>query len=290
MHNVLIIGGRGFVGHALTKRLAVDDSLNITVLDNGLSDSDRDEVPGVTYLFGSSYDVGTLGGLSCDTVFHLGEYSRVERSFEDRELVLKNNIDGTRCVIEYCVSQKAKLIYAGSSTKFADGGAGENMSPYAWSKYVNVQTIKNYGEWCGLSYAICYFYNVYGPDEISRGPYSTVVGIFRDHMKRGKALPVVRPGSQRRNFTHIDDTVDGMILVARNGYGDDYGIGSDDSYSIEDLANLFDGEICWLPPRKGNRSGGEVKNTKVKELGWTTRNSLVDYVETLKRKSWQDGS
>ena len=290
MHNVLIVGGRGFVGHALTKRLAEDVSLNVTVLDNGLTDSDRGEVSGVRYLCGSSQDIGTFGGFACDTVFHLGEYSRVERSFEDRELVLKNNIDGTRCVIEYCVSKKAKLIYAGSSTRFADGGAGENMSPYAWSKYVNVQTIKNYGEWCDLNYAICYFYNVYGPNEICRGPYSTVVGIFRDHMKRGEALPVVRPGSQQRNFTHIDDTVDGMILVAKNGYGDDYGIGSDDAYSIESLAHLFGGEISWLAPRKGNRSGGTVKNSKVKDLGWTARNSLVDYVETLKCNSWQDGN
>jgi hypothetical protein len=169
-------------------------------------------------------------------------------------------------------------VYAGSSTKFADDGAGRSQSPYAWSKSANTELVRNYGEWFNLQYAITYFYNVYGPGEIAGGPYATVVGIFKEKYKRGHPMTVVSPGTQLRNFTHIDDTVDGLILVGERGQGDGYGIGHERAYSVLELAKLFGGTTLMLPERRGNRMQGTVLSDKTRALGWEPKHSLDTHV------------
>jgi UDP-glucose 4-epimerase len=172
-----------------------------------------------------------------------------------------------------------KLVYAGSSTKFSHDENGKNLSPYAWSKSSNTELVQNYASWYGLKYAITYFYNVYGDNEISSGPYSTIVGIFKKQYLNSTPLTVVSPGTQVRNFTHVDDIVEGLFLVGEKGEGDEYGIGSDESYSVLDLANMFKREISWLPERRGNRRGADLINHKTKDLGWTAKKHLRKYID-----------
>jgi UDP-glucose 4-epimerase len=187
---------------------------------------------------------------------------------------------GTFAVADFCRTQGCKLVYAGSSTKFADDGEGRDQSPYAWMKAVNTELVKNYGEWYDLEYAIAYFYNVYGERERA-GTYGTVIRIFDELRRAGKPLTVTSPGTQERNFTHVHDIVEGLVLVAEKGYGDNYGIGADTAYSILEVARLFGGEVVMTPERKGNRMHGSVDNAKLKELGWRPEHTLAKYIAAL---------
>jgi UDP-glucose 4-epimerase len=194
-------------------------------------------------------------------------------------------------VLEFCRKNKIKIVYAGSSTKFGDGGLGRDQSPYAWTKATNTDFVRNYGEWFGLDYAITYFYNVYGGREISGGTYATVIGIFTERFLEGKKLPVVAPGSQKRNFTHVDDIVSGLVLVGENGHGDEYGLGAPEAYSILDIAHLFCCEIEMLPERKGNRMDAKLDTRRaVQELGWASEKKLADHVANIKVKKHRNRS
>jgi len=223
---------------------------------------------------------GKKEAIKPELIFHLGEYARVEKSFEDMEQVWRSNKDGTFAVLEFARATGAKLVYAGSSTKFGDGGLGRNQSPYAWTKASNTELVQNYGTWFGLSYAITYFYNVYGPREISSGGFATVIGIFKKRRKEGKSLSVVTPGTQTRIFTHVDDIVKGLLLVGERGVGDGYGLGAKEEYSILDIAKMLGGDIEMLPERAGNRMTSSLDLSRSEgELGWRAEKSIKKHIE-----------
>ena len=278
MRYVLVIGGAGFVGSHLCERLHAD-GYTVTSLDNYSTGSANNHIDGVKYIRGEAKDVETiLSGADFDVVYHLGEYSRVEQSYDDIDKVLDYNICSLGPVVRYVKKTGAKLVYSGSSTKFsAEGGS---LSPYAWSKVVNVDFIKNYAEWYGLDYAITYFYNVYGDREISTGKYSTVVGKFLNMKLHGfyGSANVTSPGTQERNFTHVDDIVDGLILVGLKGQGDGYGIGSPESYSIIQLAELMKLKYVLTDAVKGNRMSAPVMSDKTIGLGWSAKHNLKTYI------------
>ena len=282
MKNILVTGGAGFVGSHLCERLAENINNRVYSLDNYFTGSESNHVDNVTYIKGSTQDIATLINFSPDIIYHLGEYSRVEQSFDDIDKVLAYNKEGTIAVLEFVRKHKCKILYAGSSTKYGDGGDNADASPYAWSKSSNTQLVKNYGEWFGINYAITYFYNVYGPREIQSGKYATLIAMFKEKMKNNEPLTIVRPGTQQRNFTHVSDTVEGLILVGENGYGDEYGIGSDEAYTIEEVAKMFGGEINYLPERKGNRMVARVVSDKTKALGWSSKINLGEYININK--------
>lgn len=276
---VVVTGGAGFVGSHLCERL-VNEGFAVISLDNYFTGTPDNHVEGVAYRTGHTKDIAYHIPESPDIVFHLGEYARTEKSFEDMELVWDLNKTGTFAVLEFCRRRHAKIIYAGSSTKFADGGDGRDQSPYAWTKATNTELVKNYAEWFGIEYAITYFYNVYGPREMS-GSYGTVIKIFSDLYKNGQPLTVTSPGTQSRNFTHVMDIVDGLMLVAESGKGDGYGIGADESYAIVDIASKFGGEVVMMPERKGNRMNSGVDNGKVKSLGWKQKHQLATWIQAV---------
>lgn len=276
---VLVTGAAGFVGSRLCARL-VKEGYRVIGLDNYFTGTRDNHVPGVEYREGHTRDIDTLVPEVPELVYHLGEYSRVEKSFEDPiSVVWDLNIAGTFSVLEFCRKRGAKLVYAGSSTKFADDGAGKSQSPYAWSKAANTEFVKNYGEWFGLPYAITYFYNVYGDGEIAGGPYATLIAIFKEKYKHGYPLTVTSPGTQMRNFTHIDDTVEGLILVGEKGLGDNHGIGSSEAFSVLDVAKMFGSDIIMLPERRGNRQGAPVDTEKVTALGWKQKHFLKQHID-----------
>ncbi len=277
---VLVTGGAGFVGSHLCERL-VSRGYRVISLDNYFTGSPANHVDGVEYREGHTKDIHYHVPETPDLLFHLGEYARVEKSFEDIEQVWDLNKLGTFAVLEFCRLKKCKLVYAGSSTKFADGGDGRDQSPYAWTKATNTELVQNYARWFGVQYAITYFYNVYGPREMS-GPYGTLIRIFSELRRQGQPLTVVSPGTQARNFTHVYDIVAGLVLVGEKGEGDGYGIGADQSYSVLDVAKLFGGEILMMPERAGNRMSAGVDNLKVKALGWQQQHHLPDWIAEVK--------
>lgn len=275
----LVTGGAGFIGSHLCERLQKTGNYQVYSLDNYFTGSENNHVEGVQYIKGNTTEIESLIDFTPDYLYHLGEYSRVEQSFDDIEKVWSYNKDGVFSVLQFCRKTGAKLIYAGSSTKFGDGGLGRSQSPYAWTKASNTELVINYGNWYNLSYAIVYFYNVYGPREISTGKYATLIALFKEKIKNGEPLTVVSPGSQKRNFTHIEDIIDGLVLVGEQGYGDEFGIGSPEAYSILEIAKMFKGPIEMLPERAGNRMSAEVVTEKTQKLGWGPKRNLIDYID-----------
>lgn len=285
-NKILVTGGAGFVGSHLCERLAQDPNNQVVSLDNYFTGSEANHLPGVTYIRGSTAQIGQLIDFTPDYIYHLGEYSRVEQSFDDIEKVWEFNKQGIFAVLQFCRKTGAKLIYAGSSTKFGDGGLGRSQSPYAWTKASNTELVENYGVWFNIPYAIVYFYNVYGKREIATGKYATLIALFTEKMKANETLTIVSPGTQKRNFTHVDDIVDGLVMVGENGYGDEFGIGSPESFTILEVAELFGGKIEMLPERKGNRMTADVVTDKTQALGWSPKRKLADYIVHLKENNW----
>ncbi len=287
---VLVTGGAGFVGSHLCETLVKENE--VYSLDNYFTGSQKNHIEGVNYIKGDTRDISKLIDFTPDIIYHLGEYSRVEQSFDDMRKVYEYNKIGTFEVLEFVRKNGSKLVYAGSSTKFGDGGIARNTSPYAWSKATNTELVVNYGNWYEINYAITYFYNVYGKREISTGKYATLIALFNEKIKNGEPLTIVKPGTQKRNFTHIDDIINGLILVGENGYGDEFGIGSDEAFSVIEVAEMFlnmpinqaieEGRAVMLPERRGNRMAAEVVTEKTKALGWEPKGSLREYIKKLR--------
>lgn len=278
MAKILVTGGAGFVGSNLCQRL-FDLGNEVVSIDNYFTGSTNNHVDGVTYYDMNTIDISSLQ-FAPDIIYHLGEYSRVEQSFDDLDTVWQSNMLGTIEVLKFARNCGAKVVYAGSSTKFgSDGGA--NSSPYAFTKSTNTQLVQNFADWYGIDYAITYFYNVYGKNEIAFGNYATLIAKFNRMVKNGETLTVVSPGIQQRNFTHVDDIVDGLILVGDSGKGDGYGIGSPETFTILDVVNMFNAEYKMLPVRKGNRMSAQVITDKTRELGWEPKRNLRTYINEL---------
>ena len=269
---ILITGGAGFIGSHLAEKLSLVSD-KIVCLDNYLSGLYSNHITGVSYVEGDVNDILDIFGVQkFDFIFHFGEYSRVEQSLCEPHVVLSNTYKSFSCLLQFWQSSGAKLIYSGSSTKFAENGTGRHLSPYTAAKALNTELLFDYATWYKLPFAIVYFYNVYGGRELRSGKYSTVIGKFKDLVSQGVTkLPITRPGTQRRYFTHIEDIIEGILLAAGNGAGDGYGIGAEKSYSIIEVSNLFGCEHEFQDASPSNRMDGELHTDKIKELGWTQK-------------------
>jgi len=284
---ILITGGAGFVGSNLCERLSQNVNYDVYSLDNYFTGSKENHVQNVTYIEGSTKDIETLVTFIPHMVYHLGEYSRVEQSFDDIEKVWEFNKDGIFAVLEFVRKAGCKILYAGSSTKFGDGGMGRSASPYAWTKASNTELVQNYGAWFNVPFAITYFYNVYGNREIQTGKYATLIALFKEKMKNKEPLTIVSPGTQKRNFTHIDDIINALVLVGENGYGDEFGIGSPEAFTIKEIAEMYEGEIKMLPERKGNRMTADVMSAKTEALGWKPTRTIKEYINKARADDWR---
>jgi UDP-glucose 4-epimerase len=274
---VVVTGGAGFVGTNLIRRLLAAGDRVIS-LDNYFSGSKDNHLEGAEYREGHTKDIERHIPETPDLVYHLGEYSRVEQSILEPEVVHDLNTEGTKGVIEFWKKRKMKLVYAGSSTKFAEEGFAKDTVPYVKTKAENTELVKKVGEAESLPYAITYFYNVYGPGERA-GLYGTVIEAFRQMYVSGAPLAVTAPGTQVRNFTHVDDIIDGLLLVGEKGQGDEYGLGAGQSYSILEVAKMFGTETVMLPERAASRMSSKLDDAKSRGLGWTPSRTLVGYIE-----------
>ncbi len=277
-NKILVTGGAGFIGSNLCERLVQDENNEVYSLDNYSTGSKNNHIDKVKYIEGNTTNIESLINFNPDVIYHLGEYSRVEQSFEDIEKVWEYNKNGIFAVLQFCRKTGTKIVYAGSSTKFGDGGLGRSQSPYAWTKATNTELVTNYGTWFNVPYAITYFYNVYGNREISTGKYATLIALFKEKVSKGDTLTIVSPGTQKRNFTHIEDIINGLVLVGENGFGDEFGIGSPEAFTILEIAEMFGGQIEMLPERKGNRMTADVVTEKTRSLGWLPTQNIKDYI------------
>lgn len=281
----VVTGGAGFIGSHLCERL-VREGYRVISLDNYFTGSPANHVPGVEYRTGHTKDIEKHISEIPDIMYHLGEYSRVAKSLEEPDIVFDLNIAGTFGVLEFWRKAQCKLVYAGSSTKGVgareDGVVGRDLAPYNWMKAVNSELVVNYGRWYSLSYAVTYFYNVYGPRERSIEEYGTVIETWRRSLLKGKPLQVREPGTQRRAFTHVLDTVEGLVLAGEKGEGDNFGIGTDEHFSLLEVAEMFGGQIEMLPQTKSSRTSPDVDSMKIRALGWSPQYHVHDYIRTTR--------
>jgi UDP-glucose 4-epimerase len=280
---ILITGGAGHVGSHVIELLVQKKQHRVISLDNYFNGSVDNHIPGAEYRRGHTKDIGQLVPERPDIVYHLGEYARIAPSFDDVAMVYDMNIAGTFAVAEYCRARKVKLVYAASSTKFAIEGDGRHQNPYSFTKAANVDLINDYGRWYKLPYAICYFYNGFGPRERGDGTYATVIAKFEQQFLRGEPLTVVRPGTQRRAFTYVKDLARGIILVGQKGKGDGYALGQTKTYSILQIAKAFGGKVTLVPGYAGR---AEARNDvrKARALGWKPTVDVMDYIRGFKAR------
>jgi UDP-glucose 4-epimerase len=276
---ILVTGGAGHVGSHVIELLVGSGAGRVISLDNYFTGRIDNHIAGAEYRRGHTKEIAALVPETPDIVYHLGEYARIASSFEDVAMVYDMNIAGTFAVAEFCRTRGVpKLVYAASSTRFAVEGDGRHQNPYSFSKATNVDLLNDYGRWYQLPYAICYFYNAYGPRETGDGKYATLIAKYERLHRAGAALPVVRPGTQRRAFTHVRDLARGIILTGERGRGDGYALGALRSYSVLEIANAFGGAVDVIDGYPG-RMESENDPTKAREeLGWHPTVDVMDYI------------
>jgi UDP-glucose 4-epimerase len=279
--NILVTGGAGFVGTNLVKQLKVL-GYNITVIDNLSFGKEFNYIDGVTYIKDHTKNIFELNLPKLDLIFHLGEYSKITPSYEEIDTVFDLNIKGSFNILEYARVNNIPIVYAASSTRLAMEGDGH--SPYSFFKSLIVQLIKNYGGWYGLKYSICYFYNVYGEghDTCDTG-WETVISIFEKQYKANTPLTIVGDGTQRRDFTYVDDIVNGLIEASKVLANDEYQLGSGTDYSILEVAKMFSNDIQFIGERPGDRKYGRANvEETMQKLNWKPTRQLTDWVKQIK--------
>ncbi len=277
---ILVTGGAGHVGSHIIEELVKDPLNNVVSLDNYHTGVNENHIPGAEYIKGHTKDIAQLMPEAPDIVYHLGEYARIAPSFDDIAQVYDMNIIGTFAVVEYCRQRHVgKLVYAASSTKFAADGNGRHQNPYSFSKATNVDLVNNYGQWYGLPYAVCYFYNGFGPRETGTGKYATLIAKFQQQYLEGKPFTVVRPGTQKRNFTYVKDLARGIIMVGEKGHGDGYALNNTKGFSIVEIAEAFGGPIDYIEGYPGRFESGDPPTKAREELGWETTVDILDYIK-----------
>ncbi len=289
MKNILVVtGGAGFVGSNLIKELINFKNMKIISFDNYSSGTFKNHIKNARVIYLKAHTENFSRILNnyknkIHTIFHFGEFSRIYPSFKKINECFNSNIVGSSKVFNFALKNKIRLIYSATSATLGNRGEDKNLSPYAFSKAKNLELLENLNKWFNFKYKVIYFYNVYGENQICKGDMATVIGIFEDHFKKGKKLPVVKPGTQVRRFTHVSDTVKACIFAWRKNKSKHYSIASKKSYSIIALAKMFKSKIRYLQKRKGERFTSALTkmnlNNKIIRLG--TKIKLRDYIKNF---------
>ena len=288
MKNIIVVtGGAGFVGSNLIDLLLKKTKFKIISIDDYSSGFKKNHFKSsrVQYLNSHTKNIASIlkKPKKINAIFHFGEFARIYQSFIQMNICINSNTIGTNAVFNFCLKNKIKLIYSATSASLGNRGKDKDLSPYAFTKSKNLELLENLKKWFNFRYEVIYFYNVYGPKQISSGSMATVIGIFENSFKRKKPLPVVRPGTQSRRFTHIYDTVDICYLAWKKNLCRHYSISNKQSFTILKVAKLFKGKIKYLPRRAGERYASALTNMNLsnKVYKYFGKRKLREYVRNF---------
>ena len=287
---IIVTGGAGFVGKNLIELLIKKTDFKIISLDNYSSGSFKNHIKNRKIKYIKCHTKNIYTHLkkfrnNIHSLFHFGEFARIYQSFLKYNLCIESNFIGTQEVIRFCLENKIKLIYSATSASLGNSGNDKDLSPYAFTKSKNLELLNNLKKLFNFNFEIIYFYNVYGPGQIKTGDMATVIGIFEDCFEKNLPLPVVRPGTQSRRFTHINDTIEVCFTAWKKNLCRHYAIFNKESFSILQIAKMFGKKIKFLPPRKGERFASKLTkmNLSNKIYRYYGKQSIKDYIESLKK-------
>ena len=287
---IIVTGGAGFVGSNLISHIIKKTNYKIISIDNYSSGNKKNELKNkkVKYINGNTKNISSIlkkYKRNINSLFHFGEFSRIYQSFLKFNQCIESNSIGTHEVFNFCLKNKIKLIYSATSASLGNKGKDKDLSPYAFTKAKNLEMLENLKKWFNFKYKVIFFYNVYGPGQIKNGNMSTVIGIFEDCYLRNKPLPVVKPGSQSRRFTHITDTVKVCFKAWKNNKYRFYSISNRESYTILEVAKMFGNKIKFLPSRKGERYASALTTLSLSNKIHRTygKISLKNYIKNFKK-------
>tara|TARA_B100000795_G_scaffold120952_1_gene90028 strand:- start:89 stop:976 length:888 start_codon:yes stop_codon:yes gene_type:complete len=285
---IVVTGGAGFVGSNMINVLIKKTKFNIISIDDYSSGNKKNHLLNkrIKYINSSTKNISKVLNKykkNINSLFHFGEFARIYQSFLKMNECISSNTIGSHEVFNFCLSNKIKLIYSATSATIGNNGNDKNLSPYAFTKAKNLEMLENLKRWFNFKFEIIYFYNVYGPRQICKGDMATVIGIFEDQFKNGKALTVVKPGSQSRRFTHIEDTVKACYFAWKKNNCSHYTISNKKSYTILKVAKMFGQKIKMLPSRRGERFASSLTsiNLSNKVFKLFGKVNLKDYINNI---------
>ena len=283
--DILVTGGNGFIGSNLINRL-IEEGHYVISIDNLSTGKKENTVSHASYLYADINDISTID-FKADLVYHLAALSRIQPSFNKPDQTFKTNVLGTEKVMEWARLNNAKVVYAGSSSKHFN----PYQSPYAMYKYLGEEVVKMYKEVYGVNAEIARFYNVYGPNEIigdQDNDGAAVIGIWRNQIANNKPLTIVGDGNQKRDFTHVDDIVDGLwrIGMKNEKHKDAWELGSGKNYSINEVYGMFRKKFKTkykhIPDQAGNYpSTLQINDDAQRKLGYDPQDRLEKYIKSL---------
>jgi len=289
MKNIIVVtGGAGFIGSNLINRLVTLKNFKIISIDDYSTGTKKNHISNkkIKYIKSNTKNIPKVLQLYKDkinVIFHFGEFSRIYQSFLKMNDCINSNTIGSNEVFNFCLSNKIKLIYSATSASIGNNGNDKNLSPYAFTKAKNLEMLENLKKWYKFKFEIIYFYNVYGPKQIEKGNMSTVIGIFENQYRNNKPLTVVKPGTQSRRFTHVEDTIETCLFAWKKNKCRHYSISSRKNYTILQVAKMFGSKIKFLAPREGERFASaltdlNLSNKIYKRFG---KISLKEYVKNI---------
>ena len=293
MKNIIVVtGGGGFVGSNLINFLVKKTKFNIISIDNYSTGTKKNHINTrrVKYIKSHTKNISKVLNTfknNIHSLFHFGEFARIHQSFLKMDECMNSNMIGSHEVFNFCLKNKIKLLYSATSASIGNKGKDSNLSPYAFTKAKNLEMLENLKNWYNFKFEIIYFYNVYGPMQIGKGSMATVIGVFEEQYKNRQPLTVVKPGTQSRRFTYINDTIEACYFAWKKNMCRHYSISNKKSYTIMQVAKFFNTKIKLLPFRRGERYASALTSTNLSNKVYKMfgKVDLKEYIKELIKTS-----